>query len=47
MGAWSFACLWRFARRTKKKERLLVVYSLIYNMWKSSGTEIESIIFAS
>ena len=25
--AWSFACLGRFARRTKKKERLLVVYS--------------------
>ena len=24
--AWSFACLGRFARRTKKKERLLVVY---------------------
>ena len=23
--AWSFACLGRFARRTKKKERLLVV----------------------
>ena len=23
--AWSFACLRRFARRTKKKERLLVV----------------------
>ena len=23
---WSFACLERFARRTKKKERLLVVY---------------------
>ena len=26
--AWSFACLVRFARWTKKKERLLVVYSL-------------------
>ena len=25
--AWSFACLRRFARRTKKKERLLVVYT--------------------
>ena len=25
VGAWSFACLVRFARRTKKKERLLVV----------------------
>ena len=25
---WSFACLVRFARWTKKKERLLVVYSL-------------------
>ena len=25
--AWSFACLGRFARRTKEKERLLVVYS--------------------
>ena len=25
--AWSFACLARFARRTKKKERLLVVYA--------------------
>ena len=24
--AWSFACLARFARRTKKAERLLVVY---------------------
>ena len=24
--AWSFACLGRFTRRTKKKERLLVVY---------------------
>ena len=24
--AWSFACLERFVRRTKKKERLLVVY---------------------
>ena len=23
---WSFACLGRFARQTKKKERLLVVY---------------------
>ena len=23
---WSFACLGRFARRTKKKERLVVVY---------------------
>ena len=27
--AWSFACLRRFARRTKKKERLVVVYPLI------------------
>ena len=24
--AWSFACLARFARRTKNKERVLVVY---------------------
>ena len=28
---WSFACLGRFARRTKKKERLLVVYFLCSN----------------
>ena len=27
--AWSFACLRRFARRTKKTERLVVVYLLI------------------
>ena len=26
--AWSFVCLGRFARRTKKKERLLLVYHL-------------------
>ena len=29
--AWSFACLGRFTRRTKKKERLLVVYKWSYN----------------
>ena len=33
------ACLWRFARRTKKKERLLVVYSLIYDMCFSKVQE--------
>ena len=32
--AWSFACLGRLAPRTKKKERLLVVYR------KSNGNEV-------
>ena len=31
--AWSFTCLTRFARWTKKKERLLVVYSLFPIKW--------------
>ena len=36
--AWSFACLGRFARRTKKKERLLVVYAGNY-FWKNPVAE--------
>ena len=36
--AWSFACLGRFARRTKKKERLLVVYILQHWVCPSKPT---------
>ena len=36
--AWSFACLGRFARRTKKKERLLVVYAWVSKNLKVMGS---------
>ena len=38
--AWSFACLGRFARRTKKKERLLVVYILQHWVCPSKPTSV-------
>ena len=33
--AWSFACPWRFARRTKKKERLFVAYATLQSRFPS------------
>ena len=38
--AWSFACLGRFARRTKKKERLLVVYDRLIRVTTTPSTNL-------